>query len=120
MLALTGGSFTVSSDLGMSKNFLGDQLTTYSANQISLGYRQRLNGYNSLRWKSKIEPLKFERAKKDFIQSKEDIAVKANSKFFELVDAQIEINISTTNLANCRYPVPDWKGSLSGWYRYAG
>ncbi|HEY3388247.1 MAG TPA: TolC family protein, partial [Prolixibacteraceae bacterium] len=99
-VGLTGGSLNVSSDLGMSKNFLGDQQTTFSANQISIGYRQKLNGYNSLRWKSKIEPLKFETAKKNFIQSKEDIAVKATSKFFELVDAQIEINISTTNLAN--------------------
>ena len=99
-VGFTGGSFTVSSDLGMSKNFLGDKQTLYSANQFSIGYRQRINGYNSLRWKSKIEPLKFEKAKKDFIQSKEDIAVKATSKFFELVDAQIEINISTTNLAN--------------------
>lgn len=99
-VGLTGGSFNVSSDLGMSKNFLGDQQTTFSANQISIGYRQKLNGYNSLRWKSKIEPLKFETARKNFIQSKEDIAVKATSKFFELVDAQIEINISTTNLAN--------------------
>lgn len=99
-VGLTGGSLTVSSDLGMSKNFLGDKLTLYSANQFSIGYRQRINGYNSLRWKSKIEPLKFEKAKKDFIQSKEDIAVKATNKFFELVDAQIEINISTTNLAN--------------------
>lgn len=99
-VGLTGGSLNISSDLGMSKNFLGDQQTTFSANQISIGYRQKLNGYNSQRWKSKIEPLKFETAKKNFIQSKEDIAVKATSKFFELVDAQIEINISTTNLAN--------------------
>jgi outer membrane protein TolC len=99
-VGLTGGSLSVSSDLGMAKNFLGDKQTLYSANQISVGYRQKLNGYNSLRWKSKIEPLKFEVAKKNFIQSKEDIAVKATNKFFELVDAQIEINITKTNLAN--------------------
>lgn len=99
-VGVTGGSLTVSSDLGMSKNFLGDKQTTFSANQISVGYRQKLNGYNSMRWKSKIEPLKFETAKKNLIQSREDIAVKGTSKFFELVDAQIEINITTTNLAN--------------------
>jgi outer membrane protein TolC len=99
-VGLTGGNLTVSSDLGMSKNFLGDQSTLFSANQISLGYRQKLNGYNSLRWKSKIEPLKFETARKNFIQGREDIAVKATNKFFVLVDAQIEINISKTNLAN--------------------
>ncbi|MEI6677592.1 MAG: TolC family protein [Mariniphaga sp.] len=99
-VGLTGGTVSVSSDLGMSKNFLGDKQTLYSANQISIGYRQKLNGYNSMRWKSKIEPLKFETAKKNFIQSKEDIAVKAATKFFQLVDAQIEINITRTNLAN--------------------
>lgn len=99
-VGLTGGSFSLSSDLGMAKNFLGDKQTLYSANQISVGYRQRLNGYNSMRWKSVIEPIKFEVAKKNFIQSREDIAVKATNKFFELVDAQIEINIATTNLAN--------------------
>jgi len=99
-VGITGGSFTVSSDLGMSKNFLGDKQTTFSANQVSIGYRQKLNGYNSLRWKSKIEPIKFEVAKKNFIQSREDIAVKATTKFFGLVDAQIEIKITATNLAN--------------------
>lgn len=97
---LTGGSFTASTDVGMVKNFLGEASTKFSANIVSLGYRQKLNGYNSLKWKSKIEPLKFEAAKKNFIQSKEDIAVKTTTKFFELVDAQIEINIWTNNLAN--------------------
>ena len=97
---LTGGSLSMSSDLGMARNFIGTELTTYSANAISLGYNQRVNGYNSMRWKSKIEPLKFELAKKSLIQSREDIAVKAANKFFTLVDAQIEINITKTNLAN--------------------
>jgi len=65
-VGLTGGNVTVSSDLGMSKSFIGDKLTTFSANQISFGYNQKVNGYNSMRWKAKIEPLKFEMAKKRF------------------------------------------------------
>jgi outer membrane protein TolC len=99
-VGLTGGSFIVSSDLGMSKNFLGDNSTLFSANQLSIGYSQRVNGFNGMRWKAKIEPLKFEKAKKDLIQSMEDIGVKATGKFFEMIDAQIEVNISVTNLAN--------------------
>ena len=99
-VGLTGGSLSASTDLGMVKNFIGDLSTTYSSNMISLGYKQRVNGYNSLHWKSKIEPLKFETAKKKFIQSKEDIAIKTTTKFFNLVDAQIELNIANTNLAN--------------------
>jgi outer membrane protein TolC len=99
-VGLTGGSFTASTDLAMSKNFIGEKETWYTANQISVGYRQRINGYNAMRWESKIEPLQFEQAKKDLIQSMEDIALKATGKFFAMIDAQIEVNISTTNLAN--------------------
>ena len=99
-VGLTGGRFSVSSDLGMSKNFIGDKSTFYSANQLSVGYSQTVNGFNGLRWKAKIEPLKFERAKKDLIQSMEDIGVKATGKFFQMIDAQIEVNIAVTNLAN--------------------
>jgi outer membrane protein TolC len=84
----------------MNKNFLGDKLTTYSANALSVGYSQLVNGYNSVHWSSKIEPLKFEIARKNLIQSLEDIAVSATNKFFGMIDAQIEINISNTNLAN--------------------
>ncbi|HEY5510730.1 MAG TPA: TolC family protein [Prolixibacteraceae bacterium] len=99
-VGLTGGSLSASTDLGMVKNFLGDMTTTYSSNLLSLGYRQKVNGYNAMRWKAKIEPLKFETAKKQYIQSREDIAVKTTTKFFGLVDAQIELSISKTNLAN--------------------
>ncbi len=99
-VGLTGGSVTASTDLGMVKNFIGDMSTTFSSNMFSMGYRQKLNGYNRLHWESKIEPLKFETAKKRFIQSREDIAIKTTTKFFSLVDAQIELNIATTNLAN--------------------
>lgn len=99
-VGITGGTFSASTDIGMVRNFLGDQQTLFSSNMVSLGYKQKLNGYNSMRWKSKIEPLKFETAKKRYIQSREDIAVKTTTKFFGLVDAQIEINIAKTNLAN--------------------
>jgi len=99
-VGLTGGNFSVSSDLGMSRNFIGDKSSMYSANQISVGYTQKVNGYNSMHWKAKIEPLKFEKAKKNLIQSMESISVKATGKFFQMIDAQIEVNISITNLAN--------------------
>jgi len=99
-VGLTGGRFSVSSGLDMFKNLIGDKSTLYTADQLSVGYSQTVNGFNSLRWKAKIEPLKFEKAKKGLIQSMEDISVKATGKFFQMIDAQIEINISVTNLAN--------------------
>ncbi len=99
-VGLTGGRIFARSELNMSEKLGVDRISSYSSTPFSLGYSQNINGYNNLKWTAKIEPLKFEKAKKDFIQSKEELAIKATRRFFDLVDAQIEVNIATTNLAN--------------------
>ena len=99
-IGLTGGSIFARSELNMTDNMGGDKLTSYSSTPFSIGYNQSLNGYNPLKWTAKIEPIKFEKAKKTFIQSKEALAIKVARRFFDLVDAQIEVKITQTNLAN--------------------
>ena len=99
-VALTGGQFFLRSQVGMVKNLGGDKTTSFSATPISIGFSQELNGYNSLRWQSKIEPLKFEKAKKDFIQDVEDLRVKSTLRFFGLINAQIQKGIAEMNYAN--------------------
>lgn len=99
-VTFTGGQIFVRSDLGMVKNLAGDQKTSFSATPISIGFSQELNGYNELRWKAKIEPLKFEKAKKGFIQDIEDLSIKSTTRFFELINAQIQKGIAETNYAN--------------------
>ncbi len=99
-IGLTGGSLFLSSELGMVKNFSGDQNTLYHTKPVSIGYSQSLNGYNALRWLSKIEPLKYEKAKMDFVQSQETLAMKSSSMFFDLVEAQIQLKIAENNQSN--------------------
>jgi len=99
-VALTGGSLFLSSDLGMVKNLGNSQNDSYQSTPVSIGYQQSLNGYNALKWRAKIEPLKFEKAKKDLIESRESLSIKASEKFFNLVDAQIQLNIAQNNLAS--------------------
>ena len=99
-IGLTGGSLFLSSELGMVKNLSGDKKTSYQATPVSIGYSQSLNGYNSLRWQSKIEPIKYEKAKMEFVQSQETLAMKSTSMFFDLVEAQIQLKIATNNLSN--------------------
>jgi outer membrane protein TolC len=99
-IGLTGGRIFARSELNMSEKLGQDRLSSFSSTPFSLGYTQNINGYNNLKWTAKIEPLKFEKAKKNFIQAKEELAIKATRRFFDLVDAQIEVNIATTNLAN--------------------
>ncbi|MFA5328138.1 MAG: TolC family protein [Prolixibacteraceae bacterium] len=99
-IGLTGGSLFLSSELGMVKNLGGDKVTSYQATPVSIGYSQSLNGYNALKWQSKIEPVKYDKAKKTFVQSQEDLAMKSTSMFFDLVEAQIQLKIAQNNMAN--------------------
>jgi outer membrane protein TolC len=95
-----GGTIFARSELNLSQNLGGDKLTTWNSTPVSIGYSQSLSGYNQLKWRAKIEPVKFERAKQQYIQSKEVLAINATRRFFDLVDAQIEVSISNTNLSN--------------------
>ncbi len=99
-VGLTGGQIFAQSTLAVTQKLGDDKLSSFSSTPFSIGYSQSINGYNKYKWESKIEPIRFEKAKKEFIQSKEELAIKANRLFFDLVDAQIEVNISETNLAN--------------------
>ncbi|WP_372934446.1 TolC family protein [Mariniphaga sediminis] len=99
-VGLTGGQIFARSELNMTQKLGADKISSWSSTPFSIGYIQSLTGYNSLKWTAKIEPLKFEEAKKNFIQSREELAIKASRLFFDLVDAEIEVKIAETNLAN--------------------
>ncbi|WP_340114557.1 TolC family protein [Maribellus mangrovi] len=99
-VGITGGSFFVQSNLSMTQKLGDEEVSSFSSTPFMIGYSQNINGYNQLKWKAKIEPIKFEKAKKQFIQDQENLSIKATRLFFDLLDAQIEVTISETNLAN--------------------
>ena len=99
-VGLTGGRIFARSELNLSQKLGDDKVSSFSSTPFSIGYYQPLSGYNRLKWRAKIEPLKFEKAKKEFIQSQEELAIKATRLFFDLVDAQIEVKIAETNFSN--------------------
>ena len=99
-VGITGGNLFLNSDLGILKNLSGKQTLGYEATPVNIGYSQTLNGFNALKWESKIEPLKYEKAKKAFIQSQETLAMKSTTMFFDLVEAQIQLKIAVNSLSN--------------------
>lgn len=99
-VGLTGGQVFLQSNLSMTQKLGNDKVSSFSSTPFMIGYSQNINGYNEQKWKSKIEPLKFEKAKKQFIQDQENLSIKATRLFFDLLDAQIEVTISETNLSN--------------------
>lgn len=99
-VVFTGGEVFLQSNLNMTQKLGDDKVSSFSSTPILIGYSQNINGYNEHKWKSKIEPLKFEKAKKQFLQDQENLSLKATRLFFDLLDAQIEVTITETNLSN--------------------
>lgn len=105
-LDLLGGSFYVDSRLGFMRNsgvnqnddpFTINQFTTIP---IRIGYSQELLGYNPFRWERKIEPLKYEKVKKEFLFNLEHVSEQATTYFFALAMAQAEYDLAKEILAS--------------------
>jgi outer membrane protein TolC len=82
------------------RNF-GDKLyTQYTSVPFRIGYQQDLFGFNSFKWEKRIEPLKFEKAQKQFLYAKENISSQATQVFFDLATAQTEYDLAVDNVAS--------------------
>jgi len=97
---LTGGTFYIDTDLDYMRNFGAQTYTQYSSVPLRIGYQQNLLGYNPFRWERKIEPLKYEKVKKQFIYNTEQMAEEAVAYFFELALAQAELALAQENLVS--------------------
>ena len=97
---LTGGTFYLQSQLGYMRSFGGNKTTQSTSVPIRLGYSQSLVGYNSFKWERKIEPLKYEKVKKEFVYNVEAVSVQATTYFFNLAMAQAEYNLAKENMVS--------------------
>ncbi len=99
-LPLTGGSFSISSQLERV-NVLGTNPSTgYSIVPFSVNYFQNSIFYNPFKWDKRIEPLVYEEAKREFIENMEQISLNTCQRYFGLLKAQIQLKISQNNLSN--------------------
>jgi outer membrane protein TolC len=99
-IAFTGGRIFASSQLQRNDNFGDDPPTSYLAYPVTIGFFQPINGYNELKWDKKIEPMKYEEAKLQYINSIERVNQRAVQYFFDLALAQINLEIAKKNFAN--------------------
>ncbi|MGM0530863.1 MAG: TolC family protein [Bacteroidota bacterium] len=116
-IPFTGGKVYIDSDIGRLQNFNNGGIQ-YSSTPVRIGIEQGLFDYNHLKWQKKLEPLQFERAKKDYIQEREEIAERAVHHFFNLLLAQITLDIEKTKYTNADTIYKDGrerykKGSIS-------
>lgn len=95
-----GGTFYVDTELDFMRNFGDTKSTQFSTVPFRIGYQQDLLGYNAFRWDRKIEPLKFEKAKKQFVYNTEEVSEEAVNYFFNLAMAQADYKLAKDNLVS--------------------
>lgn len=97
---LSGGTFFIDTELGYIRNFGDLNSSQFNSVPFRIGYRQELIGFNRFRWEKKIEPIRFEKAQKEFLEKLEQTAETAATYFFDLAMAQAEYRLAKENLKN--------------------
>lgn len=98
-IAQTGGTVFGTTLLQRFDDF-DRKSTLYNGVPYALGYSQPLFMFNSLKWDKRIEPLKYQESRQEYIESMEQIAIKATGYFFDLLLAQVNLQIAATNFNN--------------------
>jgi outer membrane protein len=96
----TGGQLFVKTGLQRIDNLSDSTITSYMANPVTIGFSQPLLAYNQYRWDNKIEPLKYEEAKKKYLEDEEQVSLTTISAFFDVLQSQLSLKIAVTNQAN--------------------
>ncbi len=98
-IAKTGGTIFGTTQLQRFDDF-DRKNTLYNGVPYALGYSQPLFMFNSLKWDKRIEPLKYNESRQEYIESMELIAIRASGYFFDLLLAQVNLQIAETNFNN--------------------
>ncbi len=100
-IGMTGGQVFVNSGLQRIDLIREDEvITSYLSTPVNIGLRQPILAYNPYRWERKVEPLRYREARQQYIEDLENISMRATGLFFDLLMAQINIEINKTNLNN--------------------
>ena len=98
-LSWTGGSFFLETS-AQRMDLFSEHKYSWQTSPIMIGYRQSLFGYNSLKWDRRIEPVRYQEAKKSYVETLELVSANAINKFFALATAQSDYDIASFNYAN--------------------
>lgn len=97
----TGTSIYAATSLYGIQDYNNNSLS-FSGNPFSIGFTQPIFAYNWAKWARQTEPLVYEEAKKNFIESIEEISLSATSRFFRYLRIQTNFNLATSNLKNSK------------------
>lgn len=98
-IAMTGGTVYVQQQMQRFDDFQRD-VTRYNGIPFEIGIQQPLFRFNPLKWDRKIQPLKYQEGNQQYIQALEQVALDVTGFYFELLVAQVNLQIAEKNRSN--------------------
>ncbi len=98
-IGVTGGQVFLSSNL-QRIDYLDSDSTAYLASPLIIGYKQDIFTFNPYRWSKKIDPIKYDEAKRKYLEDVEQVSITATNYFFNLLASQIRKKIAEQKKAN--------------------
>ncbi|MCM1450964.1 MAG: TolC family protein [Clostridium sp.] len=97
---LTGATVSVNSSVDFFRQLSDNPFNRYMSIPFAVTISQPIFGVNHVKWDRKIEPVRYEEAKAQFLSDTEDVAASAISYYFSLIMARENFNIAEQNLHN--------------------
>ena len=94
----TGGNLSLSSGITRLGIFEGENTYLWQSTPLVSTYRQPLFQFNSLKWRNKTEPLRYQIAQKQYVEDMEDLAFSTTQSFFDFLLAKINIEVAEFNV----------------------
>lgn len=97
---LTGGQISIRSNLDFYRQFGDPTFNRFMSIPVSVTFSQPIFGCNSVKWDRRIEPVRYEEAKAEYISATEEVASKAIQYYFSLLMARENRDIAAQNTRN--------------------
>lgn len=95
----TGTKIYASSSVIRNQDLRKDEVS-FSGDPYKIGFSQPVFAYNWMKWSRKTEPLVYDEAQKDFVETIEEISRNATSRFFTYLKVQTNYKLAENNLSN--------------------
>ncbi len=99
-LPFTGGKISLGTSLDFTRQLGAGGKNKFMSIPVSVTWRQPVLGVNKYKWDRRIEPVKYKEAKASYIESVEGITLSAISYYFNLLLAQVNLQICRQNIIN--------------------
>ena len=95
---LTGGQLSVNSSLDFYRQLGKGAFNQFMSIPVALTLSQPIFGVNNIKWDRKIEPVRYEEAKAEFLSATENVALLAIQYYFSFLLAKENLSIARKNL----------------------